>query len=347
MKTISKILYVLLSIYSFIFVNSILAKDSALEHMDELIFLTEGVAKESLRYIQLIAKPDPPQPANNSISKIVDLVEQTEKRVQVTTPFKENESFKNAVMNYLSGISLLFLVRYSPFEQLLFDANKNKSSEYKLSYLLTKREASTVLYTNEQIFLEAKNKFAIENNVHYLEKENANSFRLRNAAEALNYHENLYVENFYIYLTEAHLLYAIQSENVIDIEKRRLALIQLSDHMFSILEKHPVYKNDGSLILSYRKNLAFYQKESTEDVPFFVELILQKERFNRFKKRFDKMSRSEKTKEDLNQYKELQADLVQLIQKCDQIEKRLKTERSLLRIQWEKANKEFLIKFVL
>ncbi|PJZ52832.1 hypothetical protein CH380_12245 [Leptospira adleri] len=93
-------------------------------------------------------------------------------------------------------------------------------------------------------------------------------------------------------------MYAIYSENTIDIEKGRLALIDLSETASTRLGKHPKYKNNDSLNSIYKEILEFHKKEIVEDFSNLLELILRKERFYRYKNSFDKKSSEEKTKED-------------------------------------------------
>ncbi len=141
-----------------------------------------------------------------------------------------------------------------------------------------------------------------------------------------------------------YMLEAWNREDINSLEQNRMALIKFVEEGLEKLKKIGAYESDMSLNKATRDILGFYKEEAEHRVTTIIDYLMKKEQFDKLKQAFDNKKKSERTREDIDQYNKAINDINAAVKKYNTMNEYLTEQRNEYIDNWNNTSEKFLKK---
>lgn len=274
------------------------------------------------------------------------LIETSNKALQkakVAKPYNNDDSYKNAVVNYFNIVNLVLREDYAK----LVDMEDVAEQSYDLmeAYMLARELASDKQSEAADQLQEAQKKFATENNINLIESSDALSKNMEIAGEVYEHYNAVYLIFFKSFKQEIYLLDAIQRNDISGFEQNRETMLLTIAEGKEKLGAVKLYQNDATMVEATKNLFNFYENEVT-GATVVAEFILKQENFNKVKAAFDQKKEKDRKQEDVDQYNQAVNEMNAALNAYNKWNENSNNARAKFIEAWNKTAENFTSKHI-
>ena len=207
------------------------------------------------------------------------------------------------------------------------------------AYLLAQEKVNEKLQAGNEKMKAAQAAFAAKNNINLINSESELGDKLEQVHQLNAYYHQLYLIFFKPYKQEAYLMEAIAKGNITGIEQNKNALLKYAQEGLEKLNTIKAFQGDNSMAAACKVMLNFYVKEVNEKMGAISDFFLNKERFDKIKKEFEK--KGSPTKEEVDAYNKGVNDINKASNAYNQNNQTLNQQRKEFLDNWNSTEKNF------
>ena len=309
------------------------------QYMDYISSANQDLTVMFLSYTSAVSHGKSARKVEKRRQEVVDAIYYTRNKIAGMGSWKGDKAYKDTTVSYLKLLDIVFREDYGKIVNM--EEIAEQSYDAMEAFMLAREKADEKLDQALEKQREASKAFASKYNVNLIEGENDISLKSKAAAAVNKHHNDLYLVFFKPYKQESYLLLASEKGDLVALEQAVNALDKFAKEGMEKLKGMKGYNGDGSLIEATRHALQFYQSEATR-AKSFSDFYLKKEKFEKAKKTFDSMKKSERKPADIDNFNFAVDEFNYAVNKFNDVNNQLNKERTDMINNWNKKASKFL-----
>jgi hypothetical protein len=339
-----KNIYQMLALFmvSFLIVSpSFAQEDSPADALDKINVQISQVNQKYMAYMSEVAHGTKIKKAEKKHAAFMEQIDNSRYALASIPYYKGDKSLHEGTKSYLQLITNLQRENYSKVINL--EEIAEQSYDAMEAYLLFKRKI------NERMDLAADERktmietYCTKHNITLVEaKETEEGSKMKKLDAVMDYKEMMFLIFFKASVHEDQLIEAMNKKNITAMEQIRSTITKYSDEGLQKLDTIKRYNgSDATLKLALKRTLDFFKKEA-ELLDAFTDFQMKEETFNAVKKAFEKNSRAQSDKKEIDKYNAAINEMNKSSEKLNQVNQQLNKNRTETYKNWNEANKRFL-----
>tara|TARA_B100000508_G_scaffold47307_1_gene36828 strand:+ start:21435 stop:22463 length:1029 start_codon:yes stop_codon:yes gene_type:complete len=330
---------VLIVTLTFAFSNVSLSQ-GGVEHMNELGAAFADLKKDTWKYLRTITKGKSARKSEKKREKLLEEYRTQIALVESIEPYNGDATLKDATLKYLELSNTVLREDYDKIVDM--EAVAEESYDAMEAYILANKRANKKLTAAGDELEEAEQAFAEKNNITLLEAEqDRKSEKISNAADMLDYYNEVYLIFFKVYKQEAYVLAAQQSNDITAFEQNVNALKMEAEMALKKLDTMRRYEGSGALIMAARKAMEFYKDEAENEFPKVSDFYIKKDNFEKAKEIMDSKKKKDRTQEDVDKYNAAVKEYNKAAGSINETNEEMNDSRNDMLDQWNKSVEDF------
>lgn len=307
--------------------------------LEQLNMAFEEVKKDTWKYLKAVTKGKS-RKAEKSRMALLQKYQEAKREVASMPP----SILKDAGINYAD---MSYTVLKEDFDKILdMEAIAEQSYDYMEAYILAKEKASEKITQAFEDLQTATEQYAKANNITLLEGEmDKKSEKIKKAAEALKYYNQIYLAFFKPYKQEAYAIDAMNAGDLNALEQNVNALGSLADEGMALLKEIGGYHSYHRLNQVTKEFMVFYKKEAEEMFPVIIDFFLKKEAFEKAQAHFEGLSKKARNQEEVDAYNAALEDYNTAVNAYNTTINQMNEERAALFDKNNKIMEEFFAEY--
>lgn len=281
--------------------------ESALAYMDFIGKEYDKISKDTWKYTSTVAHSKSARKVDASRKDLISTTLAAKTKISKMTGYEGDVTYRDAVVKYLQ---LSYDVLREDYAKIMdMEEVAEQSYDGMEAYLLAQKIASEKLEAGNKDLNDAQKAFASAHNITLLENTTEREKNMKIASQVFDYYNVIYLIFFKSMKQEAYLIDALNKKDVAALEQNKSALLASAKEGLAKLDTMKAFKGDRTVVLACQNLLRFYIQEAELDVPVMVDMIMKEEQFNKVQTAFNAKAQNARTKEDVDQYNKLGAEL--------------------------------------
>lgn len=305
----------------------------------------ELISKSTWKYTSAVAHSKSARKIDNTRSLLLKSIQTSKKKItDIKNGYNGDKEYQNQIVQYLDFCEKNLNEEYDKIINMQEVAEQ--SYDAMEAYLLARDLINKKLdEENEKAQLAFKN-FALKYNITITNQESDLSKKIKISNDVFNYHTAIYLLFFKANVTDSNLSEAIKSNDIGAIQQNSNSLLQYAEEGLEKLSKITPYNNDNSIILSTKKYLEFYKKQTQNYVPKILEYLMFSEKFNNAKSTLENKIAKDRTKEEIDNYNSMVKQMNKEIDAFNKINATNNQEKNNLSNNWNITSENFISKHI-
>ena len=343
MKTLKISLFLITILFFFFSKINAQTDKEAYNHMVELTNQFNEMKKETWQYMKALTKNRKARKIEKKRKNLIKEIKSVESDIKKNKSYKSDESLKNAMLEYLN---ISHVVLKEDFDKILdMEEIAEQSYDNMETYVLAKEKANEKLNDAFEIVKAAQKSFAMNHNINLVDGEGDKmTKKIKKAADALKYYNQVYLIFFKPYKQEAYLIDAQNRNDVSGMEQNSNALKKLSEEALDQLKDFGNYKDDVTLKAATHRILKFYKNEAEDDYPIVIDFYMKKDKYEKLKKTMESKKKKEITQEDVDKYNKAVKEFNNAVKSFNEKNDKMNKERTNNLEEWNKKVEDFFDK---
>jgi hypothetical protein len=314
---------------------------TAIEYMNKISKEFDKISEETWDYARAVAHKKKGREIESQRKQMIAANRNALKRVKNMPGFNGSNSYRDSTASYLE---LSYLVLNNDYAKIVdMEEVAEQSYDAMEAYMLAQQIANDKLDAAYQVFNTAHEKFAAENNINLIKKDDETSQKLEKAGEVFRYYNQIYLIFFKPYKQEVYLIAALNRGDINAMKQNQEALSNLSAEAKLKLNEIKPYKGNNSLKMACNQVLDFYIYEADKKASSLVDFYLKKEKFEKLKAATDKKGKN-LTSDEAKEFNAAVAEYNKASDEFNKINEDLNKRRSAALDNWNNSVSKFLDK---
>ncbi|MCX6183417.1 MAG: hypothetical protein NT150_16010 [Bacteroidetes bacterium] len=319
-------------------------KQTALQYLELIGKEYDKISKDNWKYTRTVAHSKSARKVESSRKTLVTTTMDAKNRVSKMAAFEGDASYRDAVVKFLQ---LSYDVLQHDYAKIMdMEEVAEQSYDGMEAYLLAQKIAGDKMEAASDELSEAQKKFAGAHNITLVENTSDVQKKMAIASQVFDYYNVVYLIFFKSFKQEAYLIDALNKKDVAALEQNKSALMETAKEGLAKLDTMKAFKGDRTVVLACQNVLKFYLQEAQLDVPLMIDMIMKADQFEKVKKSFDAKAQKDRTKEDVDQYNKMVADMNAASNKYNVMNDKENTKRNTLIDTYNAKVLAFTSKFV-
>jgi len=341
MKTISKLLLVLLLLLSF---SSYAQQfDTALEYLEFLGKEQEIVTKSTWKYTKAVAHSKSDRNINNKRKNLLKTVARAIAKIEKAQGF-EGDDYKNNVLRHMRLNESLLKHDYAKIVDM--KAVAEQSYDLMEAYVLAQELADKKMAESQAEYEKKIYAFAATHNINIIESDNDLGKKMDISNKVFKHTNALHLVFFKVYINEIYLWNAISKKDVSGIQQNANALSETAKEGLEILKTHDVYKTDKSVLLANKAAFEFFIDEAENKIPEIADFLILNEDFETIKTTLEKTPEKKRTKKQIDAYNSKVKALNKAVNNYNKLNTNLNNKRKSVIDKLENTKTFFLARHI-
>ncbi len=278
--------------------------EEAVEYMEDISDPFKPLKRKIWRYQKSITKGHNKRRVKRRKEKILDELKEARQEVREIGTFEGDGTLKDGILQYFEIMEVVLTEDYDKIMDL--QKIKRKSYDQMETYLKAQDKVKKKLNEASRKFSEAEKEFAETYDIDLKDKEEGRlDEKMRKASKAIAYYNEVFLILYKCKIQEMYLQDAIGKKNLTAIEQHRDKLEKYAKEGKKALRKKDPYKGDSRLLRKGKDILRFYERKVGRHLDKVTEYLVEKQEFDKVKKRMENKDKSERTKEMVDRYNKL------------------------------------------
>lgn len=326
-----------LMVFGYIQSNAQDAKKAA-AYMKKINSHHKDVTKRMWRYTKSITNEHNQNRIQRRREKVLEELRKAKANVANMKGYKGNTKLREEVVDYLA---LNYKVISQDYDEIMnLRKIKRKSYSQMEAYYEAQSKANEKLEKSHKKLQKAQEAFAAKHNINLTKNLSKRQKRMKQANKMFDYHKDIYLIFYKPYREETYFLKAYKNNNVSKMQQHKSALLDYAKAGLDSLKDYEPFEGDYSMIKATRDILRFYKREAKHKFDDYIEVVLQKEKFQKIKKAFENKSKSEK-QEMADRYNKAVKAYNEKVNQAKETREELSDKRSDKFENWQDTSSDF------
>jgi hypothetical protein len=336
-----KLTLIVLSLILLVIETNAQVTETAVEYMGKIVTPLDKTTDETWQYLKAITRGKGARKVESKRQLLITELQNVKAEVKRVGSYKGDDQLVKAVVTFLE---ISDVVLREDFAKILnMEDIAEQSYDLMEAYILAKEKANDKLHDSFIVVRDAQNAFAAANNITLIAGENGDktSVKIKEAGDALDYYNDVYLIFFKVYKQEAYTLDAMSRNDITAFEQTKSALATSSAEGLQKIDTVKNYKDDATLKLGAQKILAFYKKEAETDFQQQTVVFMKKDNFDAQKKAFDAIPAKKRTQKDVDAFNSAVNEYNEAIKKGNATIEASNNERNKTLKTWNDVVEQF------
>lgn len=316
------------------------AQDDPVAYMNSISNAQLDMSKSYMAYISAAAHSSRKRKIEKLRLQTVDNIVICQNTINGLTPYKSDNSLRQASINYVQLCYKIFNDDYVHIVNM--EDIAERSYDEMQAYLLLQQATNDTLETAISNMTNAEHAFAQKYNVKLVDEKTDLGEKLAQTGRIGKYRDKVYLLFYKCNWEDGQMIDALNQKNVTKIEQDRNSLDKYAIEGLAVLDTLKAFDNDGSLANACRQALEFYKNEAETQVSTLTDFFLKEENFNKMKAAMDAKADNQRTQQDVDNYNKAVTDLNNGVTVFNQINNDLNGGRNQVNGTWDATEKNFL-----
>jgi len=302
----------------------------------------QEVSEDAMSYVSAVAHGKSARKIEKRRNELLNSIVQARAMAKNMRPFDGDTSLKSAAYNHYN---LTYLVIKEDYGKIVdMEEIAEQSYDNMEAYLAAQEKANEKLDQANEEVEKAYKDFAARHNIHLVEDQSKLSKMTDLVNKMEKYYHGIFLIYFKSFIDEKHLLEAMNKKDMNGMEQNKGALIKSSSEGLPLLAKIPSFDGDGSINISCRQLLQFYNTEAKDKMQAISDYYMKQETFDKLQKAVDSKSPSERSQQDIDKYNKGVKDINLAVQVYNKNNKELNDLRNKFNDDWNNTVEVFFSK---
>ncbi len=337
-----------LTIILFIFTVTILQAQEFKTPIDYLNYIgkeTNIISKSTWKYTSTVAHSKSARRVDATRKALVKSIQNATKKIEALKDgYKGDIEYRDQMLAYLSISEKQINQEYDKIIDMQEVAEQ--SYDFMEAYIMARDLVNQKINAEVDKLNANQKSFGAKYDIKILEDTSELGQKMKISGEVFDNHTQLYLIFFKVYITESNLMKAVAAKDLNAIQQNANALEQYSTEGIEKLKTFVQYKKDLSLVNATKKALEFYKKEALEFGPKVVSFIMINQKFDESKKTIDNKPANNRSKEEIDNFNKLVAELNKEVDNYNRINTKFNTDRSTMLGNWDQTSEVFISRHV-
>ncbi len=281
--------------------------ETAVEYMESFSNQYQALQKDMWDYTSSVSHGKSARKVEKRRMELIATAQKALGSARAAKDFGGTTDYRDAVIDFFE---IYYNVLNEDYAKIVdMEEIAEQSYDNMEAYMTAKELATDKLMEAGEIVQEAQEKFAKENNITLLEREDDMSRKMEIASKVYDHYNEVYLIFFKSFKQEVYLLDAIGRKDLNAVEQNRVALKATAEEGIEKLKALEPYGGDRSLVDNNMELLKFYIQEADREVPKMTDYFLKEENFMKVKTNFDQIKEKNRTQKDVDTYNQAVNDM--------------------------------------
>lgn len=317
---------------------------AAVTHLEQVNTPFVQMKTEIWQYLKAITSGKSARKVEKKRKKLIQELGAAKKEIKLIKPFEGDATFKNAALEYVDISTTVLNEDFSKIVDM--EEIAEQSYDKMEAYLMAREAANDRLDEASAKFQASYRTFAASNNINIVDSEEDEiSKKIRNASEALEYYNDIYLIFFKSYKQEMYVLDAQGRNDVSGFQQNVNSLSSFSAEGLAKLDTMSGFKGSKAIIAAAKNMLKFYQSEAEKDFPKVIDFYLEKDKMDKLSEEIQGMRDAQRTKEVVDKYNKSSEEFNADVQTSNADNNRLNQKRADSLNRWNASVSTFFANY--